>query len=261
MRLEGKTALVTGAGQGLGRGIALRLAEEGAAVTVNDLDAERVAATEARLRALGKRSLAVAADVSRAEAVEEMFSRHHETFGCLDILVNNVGVILIKPLWETTEAEWDRLWACNVKSVFFCARAALPLLKAQGGGKMVNLASVASYNASPMYALYCATKAAVVSLTHSLAKELAAHNIQVNAVCPGIIDSECWREEDDRIMGRAMGMTEPGEYMAYVVERSVALKRPGTPADVAAVAAFLASSDADYVTGQVYGVDGGMLYR
>jgi len=260
MRFEGKTALITGAARGIGRAVALRLAREGADVTVNDLNTASVEAVAAEVEALGRKALGVTADVTNSAAVEEMVARHQDAFGRLDILVNNAGIIIVKPMMENTEEDWDRIFAVNVKSIFFCSRAAAPIMMAQKSGKIINTASAASYLASPYQAAYCVTKAAVISLTQSLAKELAQHNIQVNSVCPGIIDTDMWAQID-REAGAMDGSTEPGQFMSERIERLVASGRPGSSDEVAAVFAFLASADADYVTGQSYGVDGGLLFR
>ena len=260
MRLEGKTALVTGAGRGIGRAVALRLARDGADITVNDVNAAGVEAVAAEVEALGRRALGVLADVTKPAEIEKMVKAHQDNFGSLDVLVNNAGIVIVKPLMENTEADWDRIFAVNVKSIFFCSRAAAPIMIGQKAGKIINTASAAAYLASPHQAAYCVTKASVISLTQSLAKELAAHNIQVNAVCPGIIDTDMWVQVD-REAGAMAGATQPRQFMNQRIEANVFSKRAGTDDEVAAVFAFLASPDADYVTGQSYGVDGGMLFR
>jgi meso-butanediol dehydrogenase / (S,S)-butanediol dehydrogenase / diacetyl reductase len=257
MRLQGKTALVTGAGRGIGRAVALRLAQDGADLTINDIDPANAAAVAGEVRALGRKAQAVVADISREEKAESLIRQHGDFFGGLDILVNNAGIMIVRPLFENSEADWDRILAINLKSVYFCSRAAVPLMKAQKAGKIINTASMGAYIATPLYAAYCASKAAVLSLTESLAKELAAHNIQVNAVCPGIIATDMWAQINQEA-GAISGLTQPNEFMNTRVDRAVALKRPGTPDDVAGVYVFLASADADYITGQAYAVNGGM---
>jgi len=257
MRLQGKTAVVTGAGRGIGRAVALRLAQDGADLTINDINPANAAAVVGEVQALGRKAQAVVADISREEEAQRLIRENGDFFGGLDILVNNAGIMIVRPLFEHSDADWDRILAINLKSVFFCSRAAVPLMTAQKSGKIINTASMGAYVATPLYAAYCASKAAVLSLTESLAKELAVHNIQVNAVCPGIIATDMWAQINQEA-GAISGLTKPNEFMNTRIDRAVALKRPGTPDDVAGVYVFLASSDADYITGQAYAVNGGM---
>lgn len=257
MRFTAKSALVTGAGRGIGRAVALRLAQEDLDITVADIRGDAAEAVAAEVAALGRNSRAVVVDVASAEQLQNAVRGHAESFGRLDVLVNNAGIMIVKPLFEHTEADWDRIFAINFKSVFFGCQAAAPVMQAQKFGRIINTASMAAYISSPLYPAYSATKAAVVSLTESLAKTLAPH-IQVNAVCPGVIDTDMW-DQIDRQAGSLMGMSKPKEWMNTRIERSVVMGRPGTPEEVAAVYAFLASDDAGYITGQAYGVNGGML--
>lgn len=257
MGLQGRSAVVTGAGRGIGRAVALRLAQEGASVTVNDVNAGNAAAVAAEVQELGRKAQAVVADISRQAEAERLIREHCDLFGGLDILVSNAGIMIVRPLFEHSGEDWDRILAINLKSVFYCARAAAPVMIGQKSGKIINTASMGAYVATPLYAAYCASKAGVISLTESLAKELAPHNVQVNAVCPGIIATEMWAQINQEA-GAIAGLTKPNEFMNARIDRAVALKRPGTPEDVAGVYAFLASSDADYITGQAYAVNGGM---
>jgi len=253
VKLKGKSALVTGAGRGIGRAIALRLAQEGANVTVNDIDAASADATATAVNGLGRRGLAAVADVSKQDAVEAMVQQHLAAFSGLDILVNNAGVVVVKSLFDHTEEDWDRLLAINLKSVYFCSRAAAPIMMAQRAGKIINTASMGAYRVQPIYAAYCASKAAVVNLTQSLAKELAPYNIQVNAVCPGIVDTDMWVQVN-RNGGAVTGIEN---YMQSRIA-SIGLKRAASPDEVAAMYAFLASPDADYITGEVFKIHGGV---
>jgi len=253
MRLKDKSALVTGAGRGIGRAIALRLAREGAHVTINDVDGTNAAAVAREVNGLGRKSLVAVADVSKQAAVEAMVQQHVEMFGSLDILINNAGVVVVKAIFDHTEEDWDRLLAINVKSTYFCSRAAAPFMIAQRAGKIINTASMGAYRVQPIYVAYCASKAAVVNLTQSLSKELAPHNIQVNAVCPGIIDTEMWVQVDRD--GSAVTGIE--NYMQSRVA-NVGLKRAAAPDEVAAMYAFLASPEADYITGEAFKIHGGV---
>lgn len=253
MKLKGKSALVTGAGRGIGQAIALRLAQEGADVTVNDINAANATATAEAINGLGRRSLVVIADVSKQDAVEAMIHRHVETFSGLDILVNNAGTIVVKSMFDHTEEDWDRVLAINLKSMYFSSRAAAPVMMAQRAGKIINTASMGAYRVQPIYAAYCASKAAVVNLTQSLARELAPYNIQVNAVCPGIVDTEMWVQ----LNHNGSAVTGIENYMQSRVA-AVGLKRAASPDEVAGMYAFLASPEADYITGEVFKIHGGV---
>ena len=253
MKLKGKSALVTGAGRGIGRAIAIRLAQEGANVTVNDVDEKNAAAVAREVSELGRRSLVAVADVSKQIAVELMVQQHVEAFDGLDILVNNAGVVVVRSMFDHTEEDWDRLLAINLKSIYFCSRAAASIMMAQRAGKIINTASMGAYRAQPIYAVYCASKAAVVNLTQSLSKELVPYNIQVNAVCPGIIDTEMWVQ----VNHDGSAVTGIENYMQSRVA-GVGLKRAASPDEVAGMYVFLASADADYITGEAFKIHGGV---
>ncbi len=266
-RLAGKVAIVTGAGQGIGRGIALRLAGEGAAVVVAEFNRETADAVAAQIRDGGGRALASPVDVSRADAVRRMVEDVVAALGGIDILVNNAGITQTKPLLDLTEEDWDRIVTLNQRGLFFCSQAVAARMIAQvpeavkaagraerSHGKIVNLSSISGRRGRPLSAHYAASKAAVISITQSTALALAPYNINVNAVCPGVIPTPMWQQIDlDR--ARLFGL-KPGEAMASFVE-AIPLKRAGTPEDVAAAVAFFCSPDADYITGQTLNVDGG----
>ena len=258
--LDGQVAIVTGAGRGIGRAIALRLAREGAAVALADLDealAERVAA---EVVAAGGQALAIRVDVTRRDEVDAMVERTVGRFGRLDILVNNAGIAAVAPLLETDEATWDALMDVNAKGVLLCTQAAARRMIAQGGGgRIVNNASgagkIAPGRDTPLGA-YAASKHAVVALTKQFGLELASHGILVNCVCAGIVDTPMW-DLIDREVGRRGG-SPPGS----VKERAVAtipLGRIEQPEDVANIVAFLVSADASYITAQALNVCGGIL--
>jgi NAD(P)-dependent dehydrogenase (short-subunit alcohol dehydrogenase family) len=274
--LEGKVALVTGAGgkEGLGRAIALRLAQEGADVVVNDIVgdgnvAERPGAPDwgglpdvvREIEALGRGALGVVADVSHTGQVDRMVVQALGRFGHIDILVNNAGALAGRdrvPVVELEEDAWDLVQRVNVKGTFLCCRAVARAMIEQGqGGKIINISSVAGKRGMARFAAYCASKFAVRGFTQSLALELAPHRINVNAVCPGLIETE---RVDDMAAALAPAGVPKEAYRRQMVEQwtsGTPWGRIGQPADVAQVAAFLASAQSDYLTGVSITVAGG----
>ena len=256
MPLQGKVALVTGGGRGIGRGIALQLARAGAAVAVADLDEQSAAAVAGEVRALGRRAVAVRADVTSWADAQAMVARTVAELGRLDIAVNNAGVISIAPVATLSEEAFDRVLAVNVKGVFLSCKAELPVMQERGYGRIVNIASVAGKNGFPGLSHYCASKFAVIGFTNSLAKEVAQQGITVNAICPGIIGTEMWRGEH----GLAEAMRREGESVEQAWARSLAELIPQgvaqTPEDMGDLAVYFAT--AGHVTGQAFNVDGGL---
>ena len=256
-RLEGKVALVTGAANGIGRAIALRLAQEGADVALADIDAAGARAVAEQARRGGHRALAIEADVARGDQVERMIARTAEDLGGLDIAVANAGIVVIAPLLEMTEPEWERLFAVNVKGVWLTAVAAARRMVAQGrGGRLILASSRAGKTPSRLHATgaYATSKHAVVGLTRALAFELAKHQITVNAYCPGMVDTGML-ESIDRAVAERRGMPR-GTYRAEALAQ-IPLGRIEQPEDVAMLVAWLASSEAAYMTGQAVNIDGG----
>jgi meso-butanediol dehydrogenase/(S,S)-butanediol dehydrogenase/diacetyl reductase len=269
--LDGKVALVTGAGgeKGLGRAIAVRLAQEGADVVVNDLSAQPpgstawggISAVVQQIEALGRRSLGIAADVSDASQVDRMVRLALEQFGQIDVLVNNAAApaggdrVLVIDLEEDA---WDLVQRVNVKGTFLCCRAVARAMIERGqGGKIINMSSISGKIGKPRYAAYAASKFAVRGFTQALAQELAPHRINVNAICPGLVETE-------RVDNIAAALAPEGisaqVYRQQFVERAsstTAWGRIGCVSDVAKVAAFLASSESDYLTGLAITVAGG----
>jgi 3-oxoacyl-[acyl-carrier protein] reductase len=244
---SGEVAWVTGSGTGIGRAVALKLAEQGCDVAVhyNRSEAETKEVVE-RVEALGREALLLRGDVADAEDVERMAQEIDERFGSLSVLVNNAGSLVERAtLEETTEALWDRTVGVNLKSAYLCSRAALPLMRRHGGGRIVNVSSIAAKAGGGSVA-YAAAKGGVESLTRAMAKELAPEDILVNAVSPGRIATPF----HDRFSS-----PESRKEKA----RSIPLGREGSAEEVAAAVAFLASPDATYLVGEVVAVNGGLL--
>lgn len=241
---DGPVALVTGAARGIGRAVVERLHADGAAVAVNDLDS---AAVDAVVRPLGARGLAVAGDVTAADRIESIVAATLERFGRIDVLVTAAGVLYPTRFAEIPLAEWQRTLDVNLTAVFLCARAVVPAMAARRFGRIVNLSSTAGKSVSTLGgAHYTASKAGVLGLTRAAAKELAPLGITVNAVCPGLIDTEMVRQNvaADRLE----------QY-----RRSFPVPRLGTPEEVAHLIAFLASDEAGYITGASFDITGGDL--
>ena len=258
--LEEQVAIVTGAGRGIGRAIALRLAREGCLVTVADLDGETAAQVAAEVRELGGQALAHQVDVTCKDEVERMVGKTCEQLGNLRILVNNAGIGAVAPLLETDEKTWDALMNVNAKSVLLCSQAgAYQMIEQGGGGRIINNASgagkIAPGKGIPLGA-YAASKHAVVALTKQMGLELSEHGILVNCVCAGIVDTPMW-DLIDRETAARRGV-EVGSVKAEAVA-GIPVGRIQQPEDVANVVAFLASDDASYMTGQTYNVSGGLL--
>lgn len=256
MRLAGKVALVTGAAGGIGREIAERLATAGADVAVADMDFSRLDGAAAAVRSHGRESLALKVDVTLGADVAAMVQGVVDRFGRIDAFFNNAGVADVEDFLDVSEATFDRIMAVNSKGVFLCGQAVARQMVAQGGGRIVNTASIAARVGIADMAPYCASKAAVMSLTRSMALALAPHNINVNALAPGIVDTEMWDYIDARrstLRGQSSGQPTR-ERVA-----TIPLKRAAVPADIAAVAEFLVSEGASYITGQTFNIDGGVL--
>ena len=258
MSLSDRIAVVTGGGQGIGKAIALGLAEGGADVAVVDIDAKAAQATAAAVSAKGRRSVGLEADIGDVESIDRMTRAIMETFGRIDVLVNNAGVTRRAYIMDLTESDWDRIMRVNGKGVFFCLQRVAREMIPRRSGAIVNIASIAGKGyVGTSNAIYAASKGAVIGLTRIAALQLARHNINVNAVCPGTTVTALSRTH---LRARAREEGVSVEDMQRRRNSAIPLGRPNEPEDVAALAVFLASPGARNITGQSYNVDGGLIF-
>jgi NAD(P)-dependent dehydrogenase (short-subunit alcohol dehydrogenase family) len=257
MELTDQVALVTGAGQGIGRATALAVARAGAHVAAMDINGQQAEETASAIMALGRHGLALQADVGNLQDIDRMVRQTMETFGKLDILVNNAGVTRRAYIMDLTEADWDRIHRVNAKGVFFCLQRAAREMMAQRSGRIINIASIAGKGyAGTSNAAYAASKGAVISLTKIAAQQLGQHNINVNAICPGVTRTAL-SEANLQIRAREEGVTV--EEMDRRRVQVIPIGRANDPEDIAAMAVFLASPGARNITGQSFNVDGGLI--
>jgi 2-(R)-hydroxypropyl-CoM dehydrogenase len=252
MKLKGKVAIVTGAGSGIGRAIAIAYGREGAQVVVADMNLDGAQETIKEFGEARNNSFAEAADVTKWGDVDALVTKTLDQFGRVDILVNNVGTPGSQEAMQmhtTPEQEWDRVVAVNLKSVYLCSKRVIPEMIEAGSGKIINLSSVAGIVAFPGRAAYTATKGAVSLLTKSMALDYSKYRINVNALCPGMVETPMtkWRLDDPELRKEVL--------------QWIPMDRIGIPDDIKGAAVFLASSDSDYVSGHLLVVDGGMLTR
>ena len=287
-RFTGKVAIVTGAGQGIGKGVSMRLAREGATVVIADYNATTAGETAAAIQLAGGQAMPYAVNIADVAAVQAMVDDVVAAYGRIDILVNNAGVVQTKPMMDLSEADWDRVIDVNQRGTFFCLQAVAQQMVRQlpdevrsgaaladvltnqlsrpgdqetgepvlagSYGKIVNFSSIAGRHGRALSTPYAASKAAIISITQSAALALAPYRINVNAVCPGIVPTPMWTKIDqDR--AELFGAKEGQAMDAFI--QQVPLKRAATAADLGGVVAFLCSTDADYITGQAINVDGG----
>jgi NAD(P)-dependent dehydrogenase (short-subunit alcohol dehydrogenase family) len=251
-KLAGKTAVVTGAGSGIGRAAAVLFAREGAAVAVVDLNAEAAKDAAGEITASGGTALPVVANVADRLQVSSAFEQIRNEYRRVDVLYNNAGVNSAGSVIDATEDDWDRSFAVNAKGTFLCSQAAAPGMVAAGGGSIINQGSVAALVGIANFASYCAAKGAVVALTRSMSVDLAPRGVRVNVICPGTVYTPLMEP-----MLRARGGGDMAAGLALTVAK-YPIGRLGTPEEIAAVALFLASDDSSFLTGSVLTADGGM---
>jgi NAD(P)-dependent dehydrogenase (short-subunit alcohol dehydrogenase family) len=251
VRLAGKVAVVTGGGSGIGRASALRFAREGARVVIADVDSGATAATESEIGREGGTAIAAIGDVTREEDVGKLMERTLEAFGPPTVLLNNAATTSFGTLAESPAAELDRVLTVNVRSAWVCTRAVIPLMRDAGGGAIVNMSSITGIVGAPGMAAYSTSKGAIITLTRTLALEVAENGIRVNCICPASIDTPMLRASFDR-------QPDPEAARARNVKRHP-LGRLGTADEVASLALFLASDEASFITGGTYVIDGGAL--
>ena len=252
-RLDGKTALVTGAALGIGRAIAVRLAQEGADLMLFDINAAQAERTARMVLAAGRRCEVVRGDVGDYAQVKAAVDDCVRRFGAIDIVVNNAGISPMATIADISPEEFRNVFRVNVDGVFHGCKSVAPHMTARGSGKIINISSWFGKIGQHSFGAYCASKFAVIGLTQSMAKEMAEHGVNVNAVCPGTIVDTGMREEADREAIRL------GRRTAKEREANIPLGRVGVPEDISRVVAFLASEESDYMTGQAINVTGGLL--
>jgi meso-butanediol dehydrogenase/(S,S)-butanediol dehydrogenase/diacetyl reductase len=259
MSIIGKVALVTGAGQGIGRAIALRLANDGADIAVVDLNEEKTKAVADEVQAIGRKATTFRADVSKRDDVYAGIDHAEKELGGFDIVVNNAGIAQIQPLADVTPEEFHNIMQVNVAGVLWGIQAAAKKFKERKQtGKIISASSIAGHEGFPLLGLYSASKFAVRALTQAAAREFASDGITVNAYCPGVVGTDMWVEIDRR-MAEITGGKIGASYEKFV--GGIALGRAETPEDVAAFGSYLAGPDSDYITGQAPLIDGGLVYR
>ncbi|OZC53012.1 diacetyl reductase [Rhodococcus sp. RS1C4] len=252
-------ALVTGAGQGIGRGIALRLAADGHDVALIDLGSDKIEQVAREIREIGTDATTFVADVSDRDQVFAAVDHAHEALGSFDVMINNAGIAQVAPLDDVRPEDTKKIWAVNVDGVLWGIQAAATKFRSLSQkGKIVNASSIAGHDGFAMLGVYSATKFAVRALTQAAAKEYAVHGITVNAYCPGVVGTDMWVTIDKRF-AELTGAAEGETYDKFV--GGIALGRAQTPEDVAAFVSYLSGPDSDYMTGQAGLIDGGLVFR
>ena len=259
MSINGKVVLVTGAGQGIGRGIALRLARDGADIALVDLNDDKIMLVAEEVKALGRRAITIKADISVREEVFAAVNEAEKQLGGFDVIVNNAGISQTKNLLSVTQQDVEKIFQINVQGTLWGIQAAASKFKERKQkGKIINASSIAGHEGFALLGIYSATKFSVRALTQAAAKELAAFGITVNAYCPGVVGTDMGVEVDKR-MSEETGAPLGATYDKYV--SGIALGRAETPDDVAAFVSYLAGPDSDYMTGQAPLIDGGLVFR
>ena len=257
MKLDGKGAFISGSAGGIGRGIALAYALEGATVVLSDINEQGLNETLDQIKSSGGTGFSIVGDVSDGGEVNLMINEARDLLGHIDILVNCAGVSESRPFLETTEEQWDRTVKINLKSIFLTCQAVLPKMIARKSGIIINLSSQSGKRGASWYADYCATKFGIIGLTQSLAQEYAYDGIRINSLCPGVIQTNLWNEK--MWMGYAHKKGIDISKVQQIMLDKIPMGRFGIPEDVARVAVFLASDDSSYMTGQSINITGGSL--
>ncbi len=252
-RFANKTVVITGGNKGIGYAMAQRFASEGANIVIASIEDQ----VHDAAALLGPTAKGFVCDVAQKEQVKALFAFAADTFGSIDVSVQNAGIITIAKIEDLTEQEWDATMDVNTKGVFLCCQEAIRHMRSSGGGRLINTASGQARDGFIFTPHYAASKFGVMGLSQSLAKEVALDGITVNAICPGIIQTDMW-DYNDRVWGKMLGDFGPGELMESWVQ-NIPMKRAGEGKDVAGLVAFLASDDASYITGQTINVDGGLI--
>jgi 3-oxoacyl-[acyl-carrier protein] reductase len=244
MSMTDKITLITGAGRGIGKVIALTLAKEGADIIVNDIDRAAAESTAKAIQAMGKKAIADSANIAIRNEVDTMCENIQQEFGKLDILINNASITRDALLLKMKDEQWNSVIDVNLTGVFYCIQASISLMKKQEGGRIINMTSASAQMGNIGQVNYAASKAGIIGMTKTLAKELARYQITVNAVAPGFIDTPMTEKIPDKVRNQLLS--------------TIPLKRAGKPEDVANLVKFLSSSDSDYITGQIIACNGGM---
>ncbi len=250
--LAGRSAIVTGAGTGIGRAIALRLAHEGCDIGIFDVEGDAAQTTAEMIRETGRRAAVALGSVAERADVARGARALADALGPIDILVNNAGILRTAPFLQTTEAQWRSIMGVNLDGIFHFCQEILPQMQERRRGVVVNMSSWTGKKGVPNHSAYSASKFAVIGLTQSMAGEMAEHGIRINAICPGIIVNTRMRDEAE-VLNKAQGLPD-----VATRAQSIPMRRPGTPEDIAGVVAFLASDDAAYMTGQAVNITGGL---
>ncbi|MBW1804441.1 MAG: SDR family oxidoreductase [Deltaproteobacteria bacterium] len=249
MRLDGKVAIVTGSGRGLGRAMALALAEAGADVVVTARSESEIEDTTARIQELGRKSASVVCDIGNRASVNHLFDKAVKAFGTVDILINNAGVSIIKPLLEFSEEDWQTTLNINLTGMFYCCQAAGPIMIRQGKGKIINVTSVNGLRSKASMIPYATSKGGIIAFTRTLAIEWAPHHINVNAIGPGAFYT------------KPMQVVLDDPRLGAIRRKKIPMKREGRPEEIGPLAVYLASEASDFMTGEIIYIDGGELAK
>jgi len=256
MQLENKVAIITGAASGMGKAMAKGYSKEGASVVIADLDADAATAVAESINSDGGHAIAIQYDVTDIQQSRDLVDSTLDKYGQLDILVNNAGVIVVSPIEDATPEDWDLIFDVNAKGLFFLSQIACVPMRKQSSGKIINMASGAGRTGGADAAAYSASKATVMSITRCFAMAMGAYNVNVNGIAPGLVRTPFWDKLDDEFV--KIGDKSPGDTWREL-SKLVVLGRPGVAEDVVPMAIFLAGSGSDYITGQTYNVEGGIV--